>query len=395
MLSKLLPDEQVSVNMCLVHFTFIHDFKCSHLFHYQYHLVGPLAIIGGTASIYSAALSHSSSTLTPLSVVYLFLLALNYSIMPRISKKCVHPKANKKSLALVEEMVKLSMGIGGFLITDNLSSIKNWTLQSSLIAAGLPSALYAIQGVFTYTAYQNLDSVTFNGLTQMKTLSAALCCYLVLGKVQSSTQLIALALLSITPWVFEGKFTKILTRNQNEVKNVAVNDVDLKKRFVWGIVPCLGATLLSGLAGAFSQKSLQMVVGSMERNAYFYSAEISLCTAVCLFGSMGLERLQLKRGTGAIETIKENPAGIKKAGYFDYWSWKTFIPITVKATGGILTALVHKQSGSVMKGFSLVLGLVISALLQTILDGEDLTMSQIFGTALILLSSWLHFTSPP
>jgi UDP-sugar transporter A1/2/3 len=110
---------------------------------------------------------------------------------------------------------------------------------------------------------------------------------------------------------------------------------------------------------------------------------------------MGLERLQLKRGTGAIETIKENPAGIKKAGYFDYWSWKTFIPITVKATGGILTALVHKQSGSVMKGFSLVLGLVISALLQTILDGEDLTMSQIFGTALILLSSWLHFTSPP
>ena len=354
--------------------------------------VAPLAIIGGTASIYSAALSHSSSTLTPLSVVYLFLLALNYSIMPRISKKFVHPKTNKKSLALVEEMVKFSMGVGGFLITDNFSSLKKWTLQSSLIAAGLPSALYAIQGVFTYTAYQNLDSLTFNGLNQMKTLSAALCCFLVLGKVQSHMQILALALLSITPWIFEGKPAKLMKRGQNEAKHVA-SDVDLKRRFIWGIVPCLGATLLSGLAGAFSQKSLQMAVGSMDRNAYFYSAEISLSTAVCLFVSMGVESLNPRRRN--VEIIKDNPTGVKHAKYFDYWSWKTLIPITLKATGGILTALVHKHSGSVMKGFSLVLGLVISALLQTALDGEDLGMSQIFGTALILLSSWLHFTSPP
>ena len=64
--------------------------------------VGPMAIVGGTATIYTAALSHSSSTLTPVSVLYLLLLALNYSIMPRISKKYIPPKVNKKSVALVE-----------------------------------------------------------------------------------------------------------------------------------------------------------------------------------------------------------------------------------------------------------------------------------------------------
>jgi hypothetical protein len=48
-----------------------------------------------------------------------------------------------------------------------------------------------------------------------------------------------------------------------------------------------------------------------------------------------------------------------------------------------------------MKGFSLVLGLVFSTLLQTVVDGDDLTLGQIFGTAMVLLSSWLHFTSPP
>jgi UDP-sugar transporter A1/2/3 len=368
--------------------------------HSNHSTVGPIAIIGGTASIYSAALSHSSSTLTPLSVLYLMLLALNYSIMPRISKRWVHPETNKQSLALVEEVVKLSMGVIGFLVTDNLSSIKQWTLQSSLLAAGFPSALYAIQGVCTYTSYQNLDSVTFNGLTQMKTLTAALCCYFVLDKVQSPMQIVALSLLSITPIVFQGHtFIRQRKKNHNsdsdrmkddgEEKKVASQVVDQRKRFLFGIIPCLAATTLSGLAGAFSQKSLQMVVGSMERNAYFYSAEISFFTAACLIISMGSERM--KKGTGA-SIVKGNSIG---GGLFKHWSWQTFIPITVKATGGILTALVHKHSGSVMKGFSLVLGLVFSTLLQTVVDGDDLTLGQIFGTAMVLLSSWLHFTSPP
>ena len=317
--------------------------------------------------------------------------------MPRISKKYVHPKTNKQSLALVEEVVKLSMGVAGFLITDNLSSLQKWTLQSSLIAAGFPSALYAIQGVFTYTAYQNLDSVTFNGLTQMKTLTAALCCFLVLGKMQSPTQIVALSILSFTPFVFQSKRRNSRKERRSSESssnkfNLTVNGsgqgVDLKKRFLWGIVPCLAATMLSGLAGAFSQKSLQMVVGSMERNPYFYSAEISLLTALCLVVSMGGRHIKERIETPSMKKKSEGT-------FFDHWSWNTLIPITVKASGGILTALVHKNSGSVLKGFSLVLGLVFSALLQTVLDGDDLTLGQIFGTALVLLSSWLHFTSPP
>jgi UDP-sugar transporter A1/2/3 len=163
----------------------------------------------------------------------------------------------------------------------------------------------------------------------------------------------------------------------------------------------LAATLLSGLAGAFSQRSLQTVVGSMERNAYFYSAEISFISAVCLLFSMATKRIIALRSrfSSSPSSMKSKSASVEvtkvtKSGYFDHWTWQTFVPIIVKATGGILTALVHKHSGSVMKGFSLVLGLVFSALLQTVLDGKDLTLGQIVGTALVLLSSWLHFTNP-
>lgn len=350
--------------------------------------VGPMAVIGGTASIYSAALAHSSSTLTPLGTIYLVLLALNYSIMPRLSKTFIHPKTNKTSLALVEEMIKFFMGIGGFLITDSWSSIKGWKLHSTLIAAGLPSALYALQGILTYTAYQHLDAFTFNGLTQLKTLSAALCCYFVIGKTQSFMQIVALVLLSVTPLVLEGNFSmkRILTFT-HETKGYG-DSIQMKHRLLLGILPCLGATVLSGLAGAMSQKSLQYNVGSMERNAYFYSAEISICTAFFLLISM------MKTNKSKLTEREIDGHNLDK-GYFKYWDLKTLIPIAVKATGGILTALVHKHSGSVMKGFSLVLGLVFSALLQSVIDGEDLKMSQFFGTALVLLSSWLHFTSPP
>eukprot|EP01083_Nonionella_stella_P192016 710174_1 len=237
----------------------------------------------------------------------------------------------------------------------------------------------------------------------MKTLTAALCCFLVLGKTQSLMQMMALSILSITPLVFQmnrhstGK-NKTFNSNVNVVKDdkkrteKSNQPVHLnKKRFLLGICPCLGATLLSGLAGSFSQKSLQLVVGSMERNAFFYSAEISFFTAVSLLISMSIRSAKNGKTNGNATAVNS----IDSDNFFVHWSWHTWIPVIVKATAGILTALVHKHAGSVLKGFSLVLGLIFSALLQTLLDGDDLTLGQFSGTALVLLSSWLHFTSPP
>ena len=67
-----------------------------------------------------------------------------------------------------------------------------------------------------------------------------------------------------------------------------------------------------------------------------------------------------------------------------------WIPVTVKAMGGIVTVLVHKYAGSVLKGFALVLGLVLSGMY----EHDRLSPNQILGTVLVLISSWMHFTSP-
>jgi len=81
--------------------------------------------------------------------------------------------------------------------------------------------------------------------------------------------------------------------------------------------------------------------------------------------------------------------------YNSYWTWQTWIPIATKAVGGILTALVHQTAGTVQKGFALVLGLVLSGLLQAWRDQRPVQPHQTAGTLLVLVSAWLHFTNPP
>jgi UDP-sugar transporter A1/2/3 len=424
-------------------------------------------------------------------VLYLVLLALNYAVMPRLAGRYVHPKTNGKSIALAEEIVKMGLGAAGWVVSsgglsapppsDGASSssssssslfspsvslsdqLREWSPYTALIGAGIPSALYALQGTLTYASYRNLDAVTYNGLSQLKVMSSALCCYLVLGKGQSMMQMASLGLLTMGAAVFRGgswedwKDAIVVVasrrgRRRGRRKSggavggrggtAAVakggddeNDDDEdrgNRRFLFGVLPCLAATMLSGLAGALSQGSLQTtrtgVAASSgvtttttktttthhhHRNAYLYTVEISFLSATCLVLSMGVEWFRDRRRAAAaaaaasgtpFERTTAMPASsvtttttttTATGGFFRHWTYATLIPVVTKAAAGLLTALVHRHLGSVIKGFALVLGLVFSALLQFALEGADLTPGQLVGTALVLLSSWLHFTNPP
>ena len=235
--------------------------------------------------------------------------------------------------------------------------------------------LYALQGVLQYVSYQYLDSVTFNGLTQTKTLSAAFCCWLIMKKSQSPTQIVALGILFGSALVFQGYvrpkavWDKVF-RGNNKIKKSGTytngNSTDItttanatppttKKDFcnnnnnrsvrqkkndewVWfGIMPCLGAAFLSGLAGALSQKGLQLT-GIGGRDPFLYTIEISFFSAIALLFSI-IRSNHKNDFSLQLEWQKQ-----KK-----YWNWKTLIPIVLKAFGGVVTALVHKYAGSVVR----------------------------------------------
>lgn len=287
------------------------------------------------------------------------------------------------------------MYITSLLLTFSFRTFIDWSLSSSLIVAGIPASLYAIQGVLTYTSYQNLDPVTFNGLQQTKIISAALFCFLLLGKRQSQLQIIALGLVTLSALLFQGtaKVSLSILREwlssrrliadtttvaaqgaskTSDVRNDSKYDSQRQRQRMssLGVVTCLLATAISGLAGSLSQKGLQMT-GINGRNAYLYTVEVSLYSALCLLFS--------KRPNLA-KDVRE-------------WNAGTVIAIMCKALGGLLTAFVHKYAGSVTKGFALILGLVLTGAIQAVLDKRTLTTNQVMGTALVLLSSWLHFNN--
>jgi UDP-sugar transporter A1/2/3 len=114
------------------------------------------------------------------------------------------------------------------------------------------------------------------------------------------------------------------------------------------------------------------------RNAYLFTVEVSLYSAICLLLSCS------SRQRSKSLRLEE----------FRKWNAGTVLAILCKALGGLLTALVHKYAGSVTKGFCLILGLVLTGAIQAVLDRKTLSTNQMVGTALVLLSSYLHFTNP-
>lgn len=258
--------------------------------------------------------------------------------------------------------------------------VLGWSVSEWLSVALVPAGLYSVQNMAALTAYQNLDALTFNTLNQTKTLSAALCCYLVMGRKQSWMQVFSLLLLLLSALIMEGIVTldMLLVSGQSHPSLPLLSTGWNGLHFTRGVVPILVASFTSGLAGAFSQKNLQARGGG--RNAYLFTME--LCAASCLILAISL-------------SISSDGEKIRANGFWDGWTISTFIPILTNSAGGIIVGLVTKYAGSVRKGFALIFGIFISGMIQAILQPEmKITHEQVVGGSIAALSLYLHSANP-
>jgi len=347
--------------------------------------LNPIAIMGGAAS----TVAVNTDTLSIAALVTMLMLAIQYCAQPPITRKFLDSRANKKGITMVEEIVKFGLSAFFFLSCGKdvvASELCGWTLSSSLLLAGFPALLYATQGVLTYLGYQNTDSVTFNGLNQTKTISAAMWCYLLMGKQQSAIQVVALALLLFSALLFQGSisFSGLFKKKatNSDVNGGTSNEKSPPNTSISkGILPCLAAAFISGLAGALSQKGVQMA-GGKGRNPYLYTMELGMYSSISLLISL----FATKNGRKAMR---------EEGGVFKHWTPFSIIPVACRAFGGILTALVHKHAGATRKGFALILGLILTGVTQSWVEGESLSKDELGAMLLVILSSYLHLTYPP
>jgi len=246
-------------------------------------------------------------------------------------------------------------------------------VRTWLTVACIPASLYCVQNLATLVAYQSLEPLTFNVLNQTKTLSAALCCYLVMGRMQSSVQVIALLLLFFSACVIE-KIVPLTTTPKKTTPASATPSTSTPStatsppntQHARGVLAVLLASFLSGLAGALTQNNLQsttaLITGS--RNSYFFTMELSFACILLLSASL---------------PFSADGKRVRTEGFFSGWTPRTILPVLTNAAGGIVVGLVTKHAGAVRKGFALIFGL---------------SREQVVGGGLAALSLWMHSAYP-
>ncbi|KAL3803867.1 hypothetical protein HJC23_004029 [Cyclotella cryptica] len=379
--------------------------------------------VATTSTVSPPAAPTNKDALSPMAIACMSLLALQFGVQPILVRKYTPQTIVRSSVVLVQEVVKFAIAgtiyLTGTAKEKRAKDFEGWSIKMWIALAGLPAFLYTIQNLSSLMAYQNLEALTFNVLNQTKILSAALFCFLVMGKRQSRMQVASLVLLTLSTLVIEkivhpGVLIGLMSRGgrtgaaalgvegmiqglKGLTSTFGVRGGSAGKRFTHGVLPILVASLISGLAGALTQLNLQgggshmsfwgkkstnhpSAVGSRPpRNAYLFSMEMNVASIALLLASLFMS----SDGRDILRT---------PSTFFSNWTPQTFIPVITNAIGGILVGLVTKHAGSVRKGFALIFGLLLSGLFQA--NGSGIRSEQVIGGLMAAASLWMHTVHP-
>lgn len=297
---------------------------------------------------------------------YSLLLTIQYGAQPLISKRCIGREVIVTSSVLACEIVKVICALALMAKDGSLNkALKEWTLMGSLSASGLPAAIYALQNSLLQISYRNLDSLTFSMLNQTKLIFTALFTYIILRQKQSIQQVGALFILILA--------AVLLSIGEGSRKDYGSDNPD--KIVLYGIVPVLIASVLSGLASALCQWASQV----KKHSSYLMTVEMSIVGSLCLLAS-----------------TSKSPDGqaMRQHGFFYGWTPLTAIPVVINAVGGILVGLVTSYAGGVRKGFVIVSALVVTALLQFVFDGKPPSLFCLLALPLVMTSISIYQKYP-
>lgn len=383
--------------------------------------------------------------------IFLFVsLAVQCGTHPILVKLYMPFTVNRSTVILSQEMIKLLISLVMLTIHGSFQEVfQTWSLHGAILAAGVPASLFVVQNYCNLMANQTLPPVTFVLLNQTKIISTAWCCFLLLGQIQSQLQVMALLLLVLSTLLLQrviplrpclpccdcdDKLTdrcacdlekqqeglrdhSILSTESQQAKveisildqiadsssssdaSEGVDDDQSSKFLLMGVLPALTASFLSGLAGAITQKTLQV----HRRDPYLFNMELSFFSSIFIVASFAI--IRPSRSTEFTQTTitandSENCRVRKNCLLVEGWTYQTWIPVMTNAVGAILVGLVTKYSGAVTKGFAIIIGIMISAVLNqaVVRDAEGsggLSREELAGGFLGVTSMLIHLTNPP
>lgn len=207
----------------------------------------------------------ATGSLSPVALGYMSLLALQFGLQPILTRAFAPKTICRSTVVMMQEVTKFIASAVLLYTGGNWSAaFASWSVKTWTLMAGIPAGLYVVQNYCALIAYQHLTPVTFNVLNQTKTLSAALFCFLIMGRMQSKLQILALVILAMAALVLE----KIVPLPWKLGLGTTVGSVDDqasdREHFTSGVFPILAASGISGLAGVSAQTTLNECNGHVD-----------------------------------------------------------------------------------------------------------------------------------
>ncbi|GKU01661.1 udp-galactose transporter [Fusarium langsethiae] len=275
----------------------------------------------------------------------------------------------------------------------------------------LTAAFYTLQNMLQYVAIGNLDAVHFQVLYQLKILITALFSVVLLRRNLGPKRWLALIILTLgvcvvsLPQVDSSPSSSSIPlrhmtdhffpRSLHELGHVPIDNsqtgqfakrsatyegidhdlppLDPLMNYSVGLVSVLVAATVSGLTGVYFEKLLKE--SPTQASVWIRNVQLSFYS---IFAA----------GLGGI--IWQDGEGISEHGFFEGYNWVVWSAVVLQAAGGMLASVVIRDTDNIVKNFATSISIVISFLISMMLFQFEVSATFVFGTFLVLLSTWIY-----
>ena len=289
-------------------------------------------------------------------------------LVMRYSRSMHEDQYHPTVTVFVTELVKFTIALSMVIFTERKNGLgirasfhKLHSQSRLLYTLAVPALCFTGQNNLLYVGVSYLSAAAAQVIVQSKTLWAALFSVLLLKKRFSCLHWTSFVLLVVGV---------VLVQNQD---TQALFHADGARGALVGVAASLAAATLSGFAGVFLEMTFTRRTASLW--------ELNVHLAVLSLPLQGLAIFEFDR------------SAIYERGFFYGYHADTWLVIFIQAVGGLLTAVVIKYAGNMLKSFATSLSLMSTSLVSIPMLGYN--PSSIFWAGLFLVcTSTMLYASP-
>nr|XP_045582051.1 UDP-N-acetylglucosamine transporter-like isoform X2 [Procambarus clarkii] len=354
-------------------------------------------------------LSFKTISLVVLSVqTSTMVLLLRYS---RTSSYSNHQSYIITTAVLSSEVLKLGLSLG-FLHIESGKEIQktlNRLYEDVIINVWetlklvIPAFLYVVQNNLLFVALSNLDAATYQVTYQLKILTTAIFSWVMLGKRLAPIHWFSLCLLMLgvslvqvegsnggvssgkiitvpAVEVLEGADSLFLGGPEDgagfpppDMHNEAHPNIEVSR--LLGIFAVFVSCISSGFSGVYFERLVKR------------GTQTSLIIRNIQLGMFSI--------AFAVVAVSSDSSAIKEGGFFQGYSFATWMVVLIQAFGGLVVSVAMKYADNILKGFATSLSIVMSTLVSWLVLGDAAPSTQfVIGASIVISSTVLYGLTP-